>query len=170
MAFSAHASAFANNLASDQFLQSIRLGPYARASGFPAYGTNGNYGLFVFDRPGDIEKITVRGEGTVPTAGTLQFKVIPSGSALSTANRTITAAEAATQLTDGTAFDVPLAADATSGILYKNIASGAVLVLTTASTIDANTSLVIDVIFRPKPFHRADGSAAGDGTGNVIHG
>ena len=171
MTVSAFSSAFGGTPPhNDTFLKSIRLGPYGRASGFPAYGTNGNYALFVFYQPVSIEKITLRSDGTVSTAGTVQFKVIANGTALNTANRTITAAEAATQFTDGSSFDIPLAADGTSGNLYSNVPAGSILVMTTASTVDASTSWIIDVVLRTKPFRRADGSAAGDGLGNVIQG
>lgn len=103
---------------------------------------NTNYPLWVTDRELDIESIVMRAQ-TAGSAGTIAVGFAASGTAMSSGTL-ITGAEALTQLTDATAFLVPLL---TTGVANK-IPAGSIIFIRTASTPATIANLCITI--RPK--------------------
>jgi len=112
--------------------------------------SDGSYPIEMYDRDVEIEKITVRATAAA-SAGTFQFLVAPSGTALASGTA-ISAAENGSQLTANTAFDVPLAQ---TGNPHLSVTSGSVLVLKTASGMTGLDGLLITVRTKTRA-HRSD--------------
>lgn len=160
-----HTPAYAGNQY-DSFLRTVTFGPYAAA----ALG-DGNYPLFVLPDKASLVKITVRASAAgANSSDVFTFKKAAPGTAIASATA-ITDAVETNGLTADAAFDIPMdTVAAAASTAHQNLAAGTQISMTTGGTIASLAGLMIAITYRVGPFRRADGAAAGDGTGNVLMG
>lgn len=160
----AHSSAF-TGAPDDQFYRTLQFGPLTNTAPLILY-TDGTYSLGMIPFNCDVIKISIRMKTeSAANTDTIQFAIAASGTAIGSATAITAAQELKDQTADDTTYDVPL-----TGSAYKNVASGSVLCIVTGGTLASMAELTISVVCRVRPFRRADGSAAGDGTGNYLQG
>jgi len=163
MAFTAAAITAATNVfqktIDDQFLKTIHVGPLVAAD----LGSNVGYILAVLPEDCDVVQITFRVRDEFASGETFQFVAAASGTAIGSGSA-ITAAQDGDGGTVDTTYIVPLTGNNT-----KLAAGTAIGVLMTGSASLA-VGFCVQITYRPRPFRRADGSAAGDGLGNYLQG
>ncbi len=163
MAFTAAAITPATNIfqgtINDQFLKTIHVGPLVAAD----IAGDTSHVLAVLPQDCDIVQLTFRMKTESAASETFQFVVAASGTAI-TSGSAITAAQDGDGGTVDTTYIVPLTGNNTK------LAAGTAVGVATTGAITLVANLCVQITYRPRPFRRADGSAAGDGLGNYLQG